>query len=90
MNVCLIHLQIMKRYENKRISPAESKNIAYKHGDVHFYSKVSYFWLNSLLYKGYQEPLEESDFGEIPETEQSKNDYDNFSRLFSKQVPNYR
>ncbi|KOB78708.1 putative ATP-binding cassette transporter sub-family C member 8 [Operophtera brumata] len=77
--------EIINRYENNRKSSAESKNIAYKHSDVHFYSRISYFWLNPLLYKGYVEPLEENDFGEIPENERSKKDYDNFSRIFSKQ-----
>lgn len=85
-NVYYINLQIIKRYENSRKSPAESKNITYKHSNVHFYSKITYFWLNPLLYKGYQEPLEENDFGEIPENERSKQDYDKFSRIYSKQV----
>lgn len=86
MNDINNNLQISKRYENNRKSPHGYKNIAYKHSDVHFYSKISYFWLNPLLYKGYGEPLEENDFGEIPENEQSKKDYDNFARIYSKQV----
>lgn len=85
-NVYNTNLQILKRYENNRKSPVQSKNIVYKHTDVHFYSKISYFWLNTLLYKGYKEPLEENDFGELPDNERSKKDYDQFSRIYSKQV----
>lgn len=81
----LMLLQVIKRYESNRKSPAESINTPYKYNDTHFYSKITFFWLNPFLHRGYEAPLEENDFGEIPENERSRKDYYEFLKIFSKQ-----
>ncbi|XP_041976836.1 ATP-binding cassette sub-family C member 9-like [Aricia agestis] len=66
-------------------SSPESKNESYKYNDTHFYSKITFFWLNSLLYRGYETPLEKADLGSTPENEKSKNFYNKFKYVFNSQ-----
>ncbi|KAH9643886.1 hypothetical protein HF086_012761 [Spodoptera exigua] len=71
---------VTKRFRNDLISnPA---NICYKHNDTHFYSKISFFWLNSLLKKGYKSPLEPDYLGELPEDERSVKYYKEFLKIY--------
>lgn len=59
---------------------------SYKHNETHFYSKITFFWLNSLLYKGYWEVLqEEDDFGDLPDDESSSKFYEKFKMIYDKQ-----
>ncbi|KAF9410974.1 hypothetical protein HW555_010106 [Spodoptera exigua] len=72
--------EVTKRFRNDLISnPA---NICYKHNDTHFYSKISFFWLNSLLKKGYKSPLEPDYLGELPEDERSVKYYKEFLKIY--------
>lgn len=60
--------------------------IPYKYYDCHVYSKVSFFWLNSLLYKGCKEPLEQEDLGDIHTEERSVKHYKEFKNTYKQQV----
>ncbi|CAH2074102.1 unnamed protein product, partial [Iphiclides podalirius] len=62
-------------------------NTSYKHNETHFYSKITFFWLNSLLYKGYWEmSQDENDFGNLPDDERSLNFYEKFKRIYHKRT----
>ncbi|KAJ0180469.1 hypothetical protein K1T71_003873 [Dendrolimus kikuchii] len=67
---------------------SEKCKISYKYYDCHLYSKISFFWLNSLLYKGYQAPLEQEDLGEIPKEERSVKYYQEFKEIYKQQGTN--
>lgn len=72
--------QVTKRFRNDlKSNPA---NICYKHNDTHFYSKISFFWLNSLLKKGYKSPLEPDYLGELPEDERSVKYYKELVKIY--------
>lgn len=72
--------QVTKRFRNDLKSSVP--NICYKHNNTHFYSKVSFFWLNSLLKKGYKSPLEPDYLGELPEEEHSVKYYKEFVKIY--------
>ncbi|XP_013182103.1 PREDICTED: ATP-binding cassette sub-family C member 8 [Papilio xuthus] len=60
-------------------------NVSYKHSETHFFSKITFFWLNPLLYKGYYETThDEDDFGELPDDEKSSTIYARFKRIYQK------
>ncbi|KPJ15035.1 Canalicular multispecific organic anion transporter 2 [Papilio machaon] len=60
-------------------------NVTYKHNETHFFSKITFFWLNPLLYKGYCETThDEDDFGELPDDEKSSTIYARFKRIYQK------
>ncbi|XP_035436877.2 ATP-binding cassette sub-family C member Sur-like [Spodoptera frugiperda] len=72
--------EVTKRFRNDlKSNPA---NICYKHNDTHFYSKISFFWLNSLLKKGYKSPLEPDYLGELPEDERSVKYYKELVKIY--------
>ncbi|XP_022119948.2 ATP-binding cassette sub-family C member Sur [Pieris rapae] len=56
--------------------------IVYKHNETHFYGKITFFWLNSILYKGCEEPLEGDDLGFLPEREKSKTCFQKFKDTY--------
>lgn len=72
--------EVTKRFRNDLKSNPD--NICYKHNDTHFYSKISFFWLNSLLKKGYKSPLEPDYLGELPEDERSVKYYKEFVKIY--------
>lgn len=72
--------EVTKRFRNDLKS--NIPNICYKHNDTHFYSKITFFWLNSLLHKGYKSPLEPDYLGELPEDEHSLKYYKEFLKIF--------
>ncbi|KAL4702536.1 hypothetical protein ACJJTC_001421, partial [Scirpophaga incertulas] len=74
--------EIAKRYQSHEKSSSGIENVSYKHSDTHFYSKITFFWLNPLLRRGYESPLEANDLGELPEDETSNVYYQNFKRIF--------
>ncbi|CAG9096741.1 unnamed protein product [Plutella xylostella] len=76
-------------YKNCKPSAAPTQsvhNVAYEHCDAHFYSKITFFWLNPLLYRGYETPLESEDLGELPEKERSYKHYHKFNKIYKDQV----
>ncbi|PZC84367.1 hypothetical protein B5X24_HaOG200320 [Helicoverpa armigera] len=72
--------EVTKRFRNDL--KTNVPNICYKHNDTHFYSKITFFWLNSLLHKGYKSPLEPDYLGELPEDEHSVKYYKEFLKIF--------
>lgn len=76
--------QVTKRYQSHQKPTADVKT-AYKHNDTHFLAQISFFWLNSLLYRGYESPLEQDHLGELPDNEQSKKYYQNFKKKYKDQ-----
>ncbi|KAM3963463.1 LOW QUALITY PROTEIN: sulfonylurea receptor [Aphomia sociella] len=76
--------EVAKRRRREQQKPTtEDEHTTYKHNDTYFYSKIAFFWLNPLLYKGYLSPLEQDDLGELPENEKSQIYYEKFKRIYS-------
>lgn len=75
-----------KGYHNRKTTEETDHNVVYEHAHVHFYSKISFFWLNSLLYKGYESPLETEDLGELPDNERSITHYYKLKRIYNEQA----
>ncbi|XP_026329931.1 ATP-binding cassette sub-family C member Sur-like isoform X2 [Hyposmocoma kahamanoa] len=76
--------EVTKRYQSHQ-KPTTDVNTTYKHSDTHFFAKISFFWLNTLLYRGYESPLEQDDLGELPDNEQSQKYYKIFKKLYKDQ-----
>lgn len=74
-------LQVTKRFRYDQ-KTNNIPNICYKHNDTHFYSKVTFFWLNSLLSKGYKAPLDPDCLGELPDDERSLKYYKEFEKIY--------
>ncbi|CAD0196745.1 unnamed protein product [Chrysodeixis includens] len=72
--------EVTKRFRND-LKSSDVPNICYRHNDTHFYSKVTFFWLNPLLYKGYKSPLEPDYLGELPDDERSIKYYKKFVKI---------
>lgn len=72
-----------KRHRDNHKSSIEHHNISYKHNNTHFYSKITFFWLNNLLWSGYESPLEEDDLGDVPEDEKSMIYYQKFKTIYN-------
>ncbi|XP_072943840.1 ATP-binding cassette sub-family C member Sur [Epargyreus clarus] len=77
--------EVSKRLQIRQKSTPAPDNITYRHNKTHFFSKISFFWLNSLLYRGYETGLEQDDLGELPEEERSNKYYQKFKRIYNKQ-----
>ncbi|XP_023943030.2 multidrug resistance-associated protein 1 [Bicyclus anynana] len=79
--------EVTKRLQSRQKSTTETEDIHYIYNDTHFFSKITFFWLNRLLYKGYFAPDEnaENNFGNIPENEKSKIYYEKFRKLYFNQ-----
>lgn len=75
--------QVTKRHRDHPKSSVEDHSISYKHNNTHFYSKISFFWLNCLLWSGYESPLEEDDLGELPDDERSTIYYHKFKAIYN-------
>lgn len=73
-------MQVRKRFRNDQSNHVP--NICYKHNDTHFYSKVTFFWLNSLLSKGYKVPLDPDYLGDLPDDERSIHYYKQFDKIY--------
>lgn len=74
-------LQVTKRFRNV-IKSNNIPNVCYNHTNTHFYSKITFFWLNSLLQKGYKSPLEPDCLGELPDDERSEKFYKEFVKIY--------
>ncbi|XP_063359524.1 ATP-binding cassette sub-family C member Sur [Cydia amplana] len=74
--------EITKRIQNTQKSSSDIlTDISYLHNDCHFYSKITFYWINSLLYKGYESPLEQEDLGELPQDERSVRHYNKLKKI---------
>lgn len=54
------------------------ENISYKNPYSSFMSKATYWWMTSLLWKGFFKPLELNDLGNLAESDTSRYHYDQF------------
>ncbi|KAJ2952805.1 hypothetical protein O0L34_g7165 [Tuta absoluta] len=82
---CICFYDEVTKKSEIRQKPTTENNVTYRHHDTHFFSKISFFWLNGLLRKGYEAPLEHDDLGDLPENEISKKYYDKFRRIYKEQ-----
>lgn len=56
--------------------------IGYKHSNATFPSKLTFFWLMPLLWRGYREPLEIDDLGLLSEKDTCRTHYDRFQFIY--------
>ncbi|XP_073944088.1 sulfonylurea receptor isoform X3 [Choristoneura fumiferana] len=78
--------EVTKRFQKDQKSSTDNlSDVTYLHNDSHFYSKISFYWLNPLLYRGYVSPLEQDDLGELPEVEKSIKHYTKLKRIYNNQ-----
>lgn len=68
--------QVAHRPQSWPKSTGDFDKTLYKYSQTHFYSKITFFWLNPLLYKGFWSPLEKDDLGDIPKTEHANTYFD--------------
>ncbi len=54
----------------------------YKYKNASFLSKISFWWMTPLLWRGYSEPLELDDVGHLPEDDSSRSHYDQFLIIY--------
>ncbi|XP_050344711.1 ATP-binding cassette sub-family C member Sur-like isoform X2 [Nymphalis io] len=76
--------EVTKRSNCRIKSSTESKNTLYLYNDTHFYSKITFFWLNTFLYKGYRLHLDNEDLKEVPEDETAKKHFKKFKAIINK------
>ncbi|RVE50110.1 hypothetical protein evm_005316 [Chilo suppressalis] len=75
--------EVSKRQRAHQKSTSSNHNVLYKHNDTHFYSKITFFWINVLLWRGYESPIEEDDLGDLPDDEKSNIFYERFKRIYN-------
>ncbi|XP_028037616.1 ATP-binding cassette sub-family C member Sur-like isoform X1 [Bombyx mandarina] len=73
---------VTKHFSHRDKTTNSSSKVSYKHNSSHFYSKISFYWINGLLYKGYESPLEMEDLGELPDKEKSVKYYKKFHSIY--------
>ncbi|XP_037038028.1 ATP-binding cassette sub-family C member Sur isoform X2 [Bradysia coprophila] len=54
----------------------------YKYKNASFLSKISFWWMTPLLWRGYFDPLELDDVGHLPEDDSSRSHYDQFLIIY--------
>lgn len=54
----------------------------YKYKNASFLSKISFWWMTPLLWRGYFDPLELDDLGHLPEDDSSRSHYDQFLIIY--------
>lgn len=59
--------------------------IGYKHSQATLLSKLTFFWLTPLLWRGYKDPLEMDDLGTLHESETCRAHYDRFQYIYRSQ-----
>lgn len=68
-----------KSYDPTLIS---EENISYKNPYSSFFSKTTFWWMTSLLWKGFFKPLELDDLGNLAENDTSRYHYDQFLFIY--------
>lgn len=58
------------------------ENIIYKNPYSTFYSKMTFWWMSSLLWKGFFKALELNDLGNLSENDSSRFHYDQFLFIY--------
>lgn len=79
----------MKRKISKTIEVNNEVNeriiCAYKHPFSSWYSKITFYWLTSVLHVGYISTFEASYFGQLPETEKSSAQHEKLGEIFYRE-----
>ena len=77
-------LQSSSRLTSKSYDPTllSKENISYKNPYSSFFSKTTFWWMTSLLWKGFFKPLELNDLGNLAETDTSRYHYDQFLFIY--------
>ncbi|XP_030561712.1 ATP-binding cassette sub-family C member Sur isoform X1 [Drosophila novamexicana] len=89
--LCLLTLAVLDGYtiykERYRDDYLEDYDrIGYKHTLATFYSKSCFWWLTSLLWLGYKEPLELEDLGHMRLEDSARAHYDRFLYIYTEEV----
>lgn len=71
-----------KSSKRVRSSTISHENIGYKHPHSTFLSKITFWWMTPLLWKGYWDPLELSDLGNLYEKNTCRYHYDQFLFIY--------
>lgn len=58
------------------------EKIGYKHSHAPFVSKLTFCWFTPLLWRGYKDPLEIDDLGNLHESETCRAQYDRFQYVY--------
>ncbi|XP_050672512.1 ATP-binding cassette sub-family C member Sur-like [Leptidea sinapis] len=66
--------EVTKRSDDLKSSQTTS-NVSYKHYESYFYSRITFFWLNSFFYNIYDNHIEDLSLGTLPEEEKTKISY---------------
>ncbi|XP_055635948.1 ATP-binding cassette sub-family C member Sur isoform X2 [Toxorhynchites rutilus septentrionalis] len=64
------------------IPPVSKGGTGYKSSSSPFLSRITFWWIAPLLWRGYVEPLELDNLGTLPETETSRYHYDQFLSIY--------
>lgn len=74
----------LQRYRDDYLEDYD--RIGYKHSLATFYSKTCFWWLTSLLWLGYKEPLELEDLGHMRLEDSARAHYDRFLYIYTEKV----
>lgn len=85
--VCFLFIlswQNSSKITSKSCDPTlvSKENISYKNPYSSFMSKTTFWWITPLLWKGFFKPLEQSDLGNLSETDSSRHHYDQFLFIY--------
>nr|XP_018907669.1 PREDICTED: ATP-binding cassette sub-family C member Sur [Bemisia tabaci] len=67
-------------FPSKKSNPDE--HISYRYNFANWWSKLSFYWLMPLLIKGFKEPLELEDLGQLPEEERIQYQFKRFTNVY--------
>lgn len=56
--------------------------MSYRYNFANWWSKLSFYWLMPLLIKGFKEPLELEDLGQLPEEERIQYQFKRFTNVY--------
>lgn len=81
------NMYYLQRYRDDYLEDYD--RIGYKHTLATFYSKTCFWWLNSLLWLGYKEPLELEDLGHMRLEDSARAHYDRFLYIYTEKVVSF-
>lgn len=95
-NSCSTCLQHSSKNSSKSYDPnlQSDESFSYKNSNSCFLSKMTFWWMTPLLWKGFFKPLELSDLGNLEESDTSRYHYDQFLFIYqsfkvSEQSPSF-
>ncbi|XP_044013895.1 ATP-binding cassette sub-family C member Sur-like [Aphidius gifuensis] len=75
-------IQMSKHYEFKKSN--NNTRVMYKHSYSPLLSKLTFYWVVELLYRGYKAPLDLVDLGDLPEEETAVVQFKKFIKIYNK------